>query len=167
MSLVSDSRETDRIIALVEPAVTALGLEVVRVSMTGVDHVILQIMVDRADGRPLDVDDCADASRTISSLLDIEDPIPGHYDLEVSSPGIDRPLTRAKDFERFSGFEARIELARAQDGRRRFRGRLLGLDKDEVRLRADGEDYVLPLGQIAKAKLVMTDELIEKLGQNI
>ena len=95
MSLVSDSREARRILDLVEPALMPLGLEVVRVLLTGAKHPVLQIMLDRSDGRPIDVDDCAEASRLISVLLDAEDPIPGSYDLEVSSPGIDRPLTRS------------------------------------------------------------------------
>ena len=165
MSLIADTRETDRIHALVEPVVAALDLEVVRVLIGGGEHPVLQIMLDRADGSAIDVEDCTLASRAISALLDVEDPIDGHYDLEVSSPGIDRPLTRPKDFERFAGFEARIELARAVDGRRRFRGKLMGLEAEQVRLQTDDQEVALPLAEIAKAKLVLTDELIARTGQ--
>jgi len=163
--LISDSRETQRILELIEPAVQPLGIEVVRILLTGSTHMTLQIMLDRIDGTNIHVDDCAKASRVISALLDVEDPIPGSYDLEVSSPGIDRPLTRPKDFERYSGFEARIELSQPVNGRRRYRGRLLGLAAEDVRLATDTDEVNLPLAAIAKAKLVLTDELVEKLGQ--
>ena len=94
----------------------------------------LQIMVERQDGAPVSVDDCAAASRLVSTVLDVEDPLSGPYVLEVSSPGIDRPLTRLGDFERFAGFEARVELRVPVAGRRRFRGRLRGVDRDRIRL---------------------------------
>ena len=106
------------------------------------------------------VDDCADISRSVSALLDVADPIPVAYMLEVSSPGIDRPLVRPEDYDRFAGFEARFELVRPLDGRKRFRGRLLGRAEDHVRVATDAGEALLPLADIARAKLVLTDDLI-------
>ncbi|MCG8691043.1 MAG: ribosome maturation factor RimP [Minwuiales bacterium] len=154
----------DRVADLIEPSLTALGYALVRVRFTGGDKAVLQVMAERIDDAQMDVEDCAQISRVLSALLDVEDPIPGAYTLEVSSPGIDRPLVKRGDFERFAGFEAKVELAAAQDGRRRFRGELLGVDDDRVRLRlkgAEGSVAALPLADIADAKLVLTDELIE------
>ena len=163
MSLVSDTVQTDRIVTIIEPSLAAMGFEVVRVLLRSGESLALQIMIDRADGDEITIDDCAAASRAVSALLDVEDPITDAYELEVSSPGIDRPLTRPKDFERFAGLEARIELRQAVDGRKRFRGRLLGLAGDAIRL--TGEDapdieFTLPLAGIARAKLVLNDELL-------
>jgi ribosome maturation factor RimP len=164
MSLVSDTVQTDTVLALIEPSVTDLGYEIVRVRFQSEGRPVLQIMIDRADGADVTVDDCTLVSRTVSVLLDVADPIAGAYELEVSSPGLDRPLTRAKDFQSFSGNEAKVELKTAIDGRRRFRGRLLGLDGDVVRLAAPPDaaetEFALPLEAIAKAKLVLTDELL-------
>lgn len=157
-----------RIERLIEPALVAMGYELVRVAMQGGEsRPTLQIMAERKDGVAMSVDDCADISRTISALLDVEDPIASAYTLEVSSPGIDRPLVKRADFERFAGFEARIETVQPVAGRKRFRGRLMGVAGEEVRLRepdkaAGAEDETLvPLAAIARAKLVLTDELIE------
>jgi ribosome maturation factor RimP len=146
---------------LLAPALEALGYAIVRIQFSGGRRPTLQIMAERQDGGAMSVDDCAQISRAASALLDVEDPISGAYDLEVSSPGIDRPLTRPGDFERFAGFEAKLETDRLIDGRRRFRGRLLGLaDGETVRVR-DGEvEYALPLDAVAKAKLVLTEDLI-------
>lgn len=159
-----------RIERLIEPALTAMGYELVRVAIHGGGQQTLQIMAERRDGVSMTVDDCADLSRTVSALLDVEDPIAGAYTLEVSSPGIDRPLVKRADFERFAGFEARIETVQPVAGRKRFRGRLMGVTGDDVRLRepvqapvqADGADDEIrvPLAAIARAKLVLTDELI-------
>lgn len=163
MNLVSDTVQTDRIVTIVEPSLAAMGYELVRVMLRGGDRPVLQVMIDRADGDEVTIDDCVDASRTMSALLDVEDPISDAYELEVSSPGIDRPLTRPKDFERFAGLEARIELKQAVEGRKRFRGRLLGLDGDIVRLvgeHAPDAELSLPLAGIVRAKLVLTDELL-------
>lgn len=164
LGLVSENPRTDAILAMIEPSLADLGYEVVRVHFGGGDRPVLQIMIERADGEEVNVDDCAAASRAVSLLLDVSDPISEAYHLEVSSPGIDRPLTRPKDFESFAGHEARVELKHAVEGRRRFHGRLLGLDGDNVRLAADAaegtDEIALPLGDIAKAKLVLTDELI-------
>lgn len=157
-----------RIERLIEPALTAMGYELVRVALQGGEsRPTLQIMAERNDGVAMSVDDCADISRALSALLDVEDPIASAYTLEVSSPGIDRPLVKRADFERFAGFEARIETVQPVAGRKRFRGRLMGVAGDDVRLRepaktADAEDETLvPLAAIARAKLVLTDELIE------
>src|SRR5258708_25130091 len=112
---------------LLAPVLEALGYGIVRVQLHSGRRATLQIMAERRDGAAMSVDDCAQISRAASALLDVEDPITGAYDLEVSSPGIDRPLTRLQDFERFAGFEAKLETDRLLDGRRRFRGRILGV----------------------------------------
>ena len=164
MSLVSDTAQTDTVLQLIEPSLTDLGYEVVRIRLHGDSRPVLQIMIDHTDGAVVTVEDCTLVSRTTSILLDVADLIAGAYELEVSSPGLDRPLTRAKDFQSFSGNEARVELKAALEGRRRFRGRLLGLDGDNVRmavpLDAVETEFALPLAAIAKAKLVLTDELL-------
>lgn len=150
-----------KITAIIEPSINALGFELVRVSMTGQDHNILQIMADRPDATgSINVEDCAQISRTVSALMDVEDPISGAYHLEVSSPGIDRPLTRAPHFEVWKGFEAKVELVMAINGRRRFSGLLDGIEDNAVALIVDGERVLLPLADVAKSKLVLTDELI-------
>ncbi|MFQ5347810.1 MAG: ribosome maturation factor RimP [Rhodothalassiaceae bacterium] len=148
-----------RVARVIAPTIATLGFELVRVTFGGAPRPRLQVMAERPDGT-MSIDDCARLSRELSTLLDIEDPIPGDYVLEVSSPGIDRPLTRRKDFERWAGHEARLELDEAVDGRRRFRGLLLGLVGDAVGLRVEGRDMSLPLAHIARAKLVMTDALL-------
>jgi len=151
---------TVRIEEIVGPSVAATGYEIVRVELGGDRDRVLQIMAERADGAAMTVEDCAEISRTVSALLDVEDPISGAYTLEVSSPGIDRPLVKARDFERFAGFEARIETAAPIEGRRRFTGLLEGLDGDLVRLRMANGVIEIPLAEIGKAKLVMTDALL-------
>jgi ribosome maturation factor RimP len=153
--------KTADIARLVEPTLKAMGYELVRVQFSGASHrPTLQIMAERQDRRPMAVEDCTEISRMISALLDVEDPVPGAYELEVSSPGIDRPLLRPSDFERFAGFEARLELRQPIEGRRRFRGRLAGLAEGCVRLVEPAGEYSLPIEEISKAKLVLTDELI-------
>jgi len=145
---------------MITPSLKDLGYELVRITMTGNEKKILQVMAERPDGT-MTIEGCTEVSRMVSALLDVEDPISGAYDLEVSSPGIDRPLTRLKDFERWAGFEAKVELDQAVDGKRRYRGKLLGL-KDETIL-VDGDDgtrFELPFSEIRKAKLILTDELI-------
>lgn len=121
----------------------------------------LQVMAERADGS-MNVEDCADLSRALSEFLDNEEVIADDYLLEVSSPGIDRPLTRLADFTRWSGHEAKIELAAALDGRKRFRGQLLGLDGSDVVIETGDSRLTLPFRAIAEAKLVLTDKLIEE-----
>ena len=149
-----------RIEQLVTPSLEAMGYALVRVKIMGGAQPVLQVMAERRDDAAMSVDDCAEISRVLSALLDVEDPIAGAYTLEVSSPGIDRPLVRLADYARFAGFEARIELTRALDGRRRFRGRLLGVEGEQVRLRQDGGDVDLPFVDIASAKLVLTEDLL-------
>ena len=149
-----------RIEALISPSLNEMGYDVVRVRLSGAVRPTLQVMAERSDGLAMSVDDCTIISRALSAVLDVEDPIKGHYNLEVSSPGIDRPLIRRKDFERFAGFEARIEMNRLIDGRKRFRGRLLGLVDDFVRVALEDGEVSLPLAEIDRAKLVMTDELL-------
>lgn len=150
-----------RIGAIIEATLIDMGYELVRVQLTGTQRQTLQIMAERTDEQNMTVEDCADISRAVSALLDIEDPIRGSYSLEVSSPGIDRPLTRAKDYVRYAGFEAKVEMSQLADGRKRFRGRLLGLGDDTVKLKMEtGDEVEIPLRDIARAKLVLTDELI-------
>jgi len=138
-----------------------MGYRVVRVLLMGGRRATLQVMAERIDGQPMSVEDCAEISRTVSALLDVNDPIAGAYDLEVSSPGLDRPLLRREDYARFAGFEAKIELNRPVEGRRRFRGKLLGLEGDVVRLLVDAVPLALPIADVARAKLVITDELLQ------
>ena len=145
---------------LVTPALEAMGFTVVRVKLTGRPVRTLQIMVELLDGSRVSVDECGAISRAVSALLDVEDLIEGAYNLEISSPGLDRPLIKAADFERFAGYVAKIETHRPRDGRKRFRGRLLGLANDEVRIEAEDGVAAIPLAEIAAAKLVLTDELI-------
>lgn len=152
---------TRRIEELIAPSLESLGYETVRTRLTGSQTKTLQVMIERSDREQLTVDDCANASTAISALLDVEDTISGHYTLEVSSPGIDRPLTRLDDFDRFSGFETKIEMQHPVDGRSRFRGSLLGVDGDNVLIVVNGDKASLPFPLIKSAKLVLTDELIE------
>ncbi len=151
---------TERIETVIAPAITAMGYEIVRVQMSGGRRQVLQVMAERRDGATMTVDDCADISRTISAVLDVEDPIAGAYTLEVSSPGIDRPLIRLKDFERYAGFEARVETRALVDGRRRFRGALKGVTEGRVRLETDAGLVELPYDNILRAKLVLNDALL-------
>jgi ribosome maturation factor RimP len=151
----------ERISAVVTPSLEAMGYELVRVLLQGRQSLTLQVMAERSDRRPMSVDDCADISRALSALLDVEDPIAGAYTLEVSSPGIDRPLTRPQDYERFAGFEAKVETLQPEEGRKRFRGKLLGLDEQRrARLIVETGEIAIPLANIKSAKLVLTDELI-------
>lgn len=154
-----------RIADLIRPTVEGMGYSLVRVQVLGQQRVRLQVMAERADGEPMQIDDCADVSRAISAVLDVEDPVSASYTLEVSSPGIDRPLVRLADFDRFAGFEARIELRQTLAGRRRYQGRLLGVSGDVVRLAAGGGTVELPFADIARAKLVLTDDLLASRGQ--
>lgn len=146
---------------LLEPSLTDLGYEIVRVLFGGDRRPRLQLMIERLDGAPLGVGDCETASRAAEALLDVEDPIAGGYVLEVSSAGVDRPLTRLKDFEDWAGFLAKVELTEALEGRRRFQGTLLGLADETLRLQDEkGAELALPLAAVSKAKLLLTDELL-------
>ena len=147
---------------IISPAVEAAGFRLVRLRLVAGKRKTLQVMAERPDGR-MNVDDCATLSRALSEFLEREDPIEGEYVLEVSSPGIDRPLTRITDFARWSGHEARIELkAPDPNGRKRFKGLLLGSSGNDVAIEIDGARLSLPFGAIAEAKLVLTDKLIEE-----
>ncbi len=141
-----------------------MGYDLVRLKLSGAkNRPTLQVMAERDDGSEMTVDDCADLSRAVSALLDVEDPIPDAYELEVSSPGIDRPLVRLADFDRFAGHVAKVELARPFEGRKRYRGRLLGNEGEVVRLALEDDAETvaeLPFADVTEAKLVLTDELI-------
>ena len=155
---------------LIEPSIEEAGFDLVRVEIMKGGGQTLQIMIERKDRVPVNVDDCADVSRLLSAILDVEDPLPGRYTLEVSSPGLDRPLVRLDDYVRFAGFEARIEMHRPFEGRRRYRGRLQGVEqgvdealvKDEasVKIECEGEVLAIPFTGIRRASLVVTDDLI-------
>ncbi len=163
MTLAGQMDLISRIETIIAPAAEAMGYELVRVRLGGGTRPVLQIMAERENGE-MSVEDCAHLSRTISALLDVEDPISGEYVLEVSSPGIDRPLTRAKDFARYTGHLTKLEVAAPVHGQRRFRGQLAGLTgeaQDRLRLKPEtGEIVEIPLSQITKAQLVLTDALI-------
>jgi len=150
---------TGRIAPIVAPTLEAMGFELVRVRLGSGKMPVLQIMAERPDGS-MSVDDCAEVSRAVSALLDVEDPIQAAYRLEISSPGIDRPLTRPKDFERWAGFEAKLETHMPVQGRKRFRGRLGGIRNGIVSLAAEEGGMELPFEDIAEARLVLTDDLI-------
>ena len=152
--------DTSKIEAMIAPSLEAMGYRVVRIAVTGGRRPTLQIMAERADDQAMRVEDCTEVSRMVSALLDVADPIAGAYLLEVSSPGIDRPLVRPEDFARFAGFEAKVELNAPVDGRKRFRGRLLGVEGDQLRLLVDALPVALPIAAVARAKLVLTDELL-------
>jgi len=150
-----------KLAAIVTPTIVDLGYELVRVAIMGRDRPTVQIMAERGDGAQMTVDDCETISRAIGAVLDVEDPIQGNWTLEVSSPGIDRPLTRVKDWNRFAGHQARVELDVPLDGRKRFGGIVLGADDETARLRLeDGAEVKLPLADIRRARLILTDELI-------
>ncbi|MDA8232042.1 MAG: ribosome maturation factor RimP [Magnetospirillum sp.] len=150
-----------RLEALVSPTLESMGYELVRVLFQGRQRPTLQIMAERTDGQPMTVEDCADISRSLSAVLDVEDPISTAYVLEVSSPGIDRPLTRAKDFTAWAGFEAKIEADQPIGGQKRFKGKLLGVDEDgRVGLASETGEARIPLDAVKSAKLVLTDDLI-------
>ncbi len=153
--------DTARIETLIAPSLEAMGYRLVRVAVTGGRRAqVLQVMAERIDDRPMSVENCTEVTHTVSALLDVADPIEHAYMLEVSSPGIDRPLVRREDYERFQGHEAKLELAAPIDGRRRFQGKLLGVEADRVRLNLGAEVVELPLAHIQRAKLVLTDELL-------
>ena len=138
-----------------------MGYRLVRVVITSGRRPTLQVMAERLDNQPMTVDACAEISHSVSALLDVADPIAGGYMLEISSPGIDRPLIRIEDYDRFGGFEAKIELSRPVDGRKRFRGRLLGTCDGHVRLATtEAGETELPFDAVVRAKLVITDDLI-------
>ena len=151
---------------MLEPVVDGMGYELVRVLTIGAKNPTLQVMIDRKDGKEVTVDDCAAVSRRLSDVLDEKDPIESQYSLEVSSPGIDRPLTKPEHFSRFSGYEAKIETSTVIEGRKRFKGRISGIDdKNNIAFEMDGTEYVIPFDEVAKAKILITDELLQKYAE--
>jgi ribosome maturation factor RimP len=159
-------RET-RVQTLIEPTVEDMGFEVVRVRVSGTVRPVLEVMAEPSDGSPMTVEGCASISRAISAVLDVEDPISSAYTLEVSSPGVDRPLTRPKDFDRFAGFDAKVELQQPVDGQRRYSGRLGGLDDQGHVIVGEGEAQVrVPLADVRRAKLIMTDALLAAFAED-
>ena len=165
--LITEPGRAARVAALAEPVLAALGYRLVRVRVSGPARCTVQVMAERPDGA-LAIEDCEAASRALSPVLDANDPIEGSYRLEISSPGIDRPLVRRSDFDRYAGHVARIEMLVAVDERRRFRGELLGTAGDSVRLRSedaaagDNPEVLLPIDDMMEARLVLTDALISQ-----
>lgn len=156
--------EDRSLLELLDPVADAAGYEIVRLRlMGGSAQRRLQIMAERPDGEMV-VEDCARLSRAVSEVMDAADPIAGEYLLEVSSPGIDRPLTRLKDFETYEGLEARIELDRMAEGRKRFKGVLAGIEDDNIAIDLEGEEHtaLVPFSWVVEAKLVMTDDLMKR-----
>ena len=150
-----------KLAAIIAPRLQSMGFELLRVAVLGRDRPTVQVMADRADGSLITIDDCEQISRYLGTVFDVEDPIPGAWNLEVSSAGIDRPLTRAKDWARFAGHLARVEMALPLNGRKRFSGIVLGADEQSGKLRLDdGSEVELPLRDVRRAKLVLTDALI-------
>lgn len=145
---------------LIAASLSALGFDIVRVQLSGERRAKLQIMAERLNGAGMTIEDCAEVSRAVAAILDVTDPIHQSYVLEVSSPGIDRPLTRLGDFERFAGFEAKVEMRMPIDGARRFRGRLKGVEGTSLLLDTDGGEIRLSFAELVKAKLVLTEDLI-------
>lgn len=156
-----------RIGATIAPTLEDMGFELVRVAVMGRERPTVQVMADRADGAQIAVADCEAISRAVGAVLDVEDPLPSAWTLEVSSAGIDRPLTRVKDWNRFAGHLARAEAVEPIDGRKRFSGIVLGADDEAARLRLDdGTEVMLPLHLLRRAKLVLTDALIAATAES-
>ena len=160
--LIAKSAIEKKLLELINPIITDMGFELVRLRLISTKDITLQIMAARPNGF-INVDECAELSTAISALLDVEDPIIDAYSLEVSSPGIDRPLTRIKDFEDFEGYEARLETVELIDGRKRFKGTLAGINGSEVLINVDEGTIGLEFEWLAEAKLVLTDELIKEM----
>ncbi|KAB6716558.1 MULTISPECIES: ribosome maturation factor RimP [Roseobacteraceae] len=165
--LIAKTAIDRRLAEIITPVIEGMGFELVRVRlMSSTKSKTLQIMAERPDGG-IEVDECAQISTAVSAILDVEDPIEDEYTLEVSSPGIDRPLTRLKDFTSFEGYEAKIETTEMIDGRRRFKGEIAGVEGDEVLLTIEENGETLTIGLnfdwLSDAKLVLTDELIREM----
>ena len=161
-SLIAKTAMDQRIAEIINPVIEDMGFELVRIRLMGGQTKTLQIMADKPNGG-IEVDDCAEISTAISAVMDVEDPITDAYSLEVSSPGIDRPLTRLKDFETFEGYEVKLETAEMIDGRRRFRGELAGVEGDEVLINVEEGTIGLELDWLSEAKLILTDDLIKEM----
>jgi len=163
--LIVEQGAAARVAAIAEPVIEGLGFRLVRVKVSGLSGCTVQIMAERPDGT-MTIDDCETISRALSPVLDVADPIDRAYRLEISSPGLDRPLVRRSDFERHAGSTIKVEMAIAVEGRRRFRGSLIGTEGEAARLHRDnaapGEpsEILLPIGDMAEAKVTLSDELI-------
>ncbi len=149
----------ETVIKTIEPALTDMGYELVRVTVQGKELQTLQIMAERTDRKEMGLEDCTKISRTASALLDVADPFPGKWVLEVSSPGIDRPLVKLSDYDRFQGEHAKIELDTELNGRRRFKGILRGVKGQDILLDFEGTELQLPFYQIQHAKLTLPEEI--------
>lgn len=164
--LIAKTSIDRRLADIIGPVIEGMGFELVRVRLMGGKTRILQIMADKADGG-IEVDECGEISTAVSAVLDVEDPIEDNYVLEVSSPGIDRPLTRLKDFEVWKGWEARVETSELIDGRRRFKGTLAGTESDEILIEIAEGDETLTIGLkfewLSDAKLILTEDLITEM----
>lgn len=160
--LIAKAAMDRRLAAIITPVIEDMGFELVRVRLMTGKGATLQVMADRPDGG-IEVDDCAQISTAIGAVLDVEDPIVEEYALEVSSPGIDRPLTRLKDFVTFEGYEAKLETDELIGGRRRFKGELAGVEGDEVLINIEEGTVGLKFDWLTDAKLVLTDELIKEM----
>ncbi len=160
--LVAKASMDRRITEIIAPVIEGMGFELVRVRLMAGKTRTLQIMAERPEGG-IEVDDCARISTAVSAILDVEDPIEDNYTLEVSSPGIDRPLTRLKDFDTWAGYEAKLETAEMIDGRRRFKGTLAGTEGSEVLIEIAEGTIGLQFDWLTEAKLVLTDELIRDM----
>jgi ribosome maturation factor RimP len=162
--LLGEQGVAARVATIAEPVIEGLGYRLVRVRVSGLSGCTVQIMAERLDGS-MTIDDCEAVSRALSPVLDVEDPISRAYRLEISSPGIDRPLVRRSDFDRFAGHVVKVEMAVPIDGRKRFRGVLLGVEGESARIRRDDAasetaDVLLPIEDMAEARLVLTDALV-------
>ncbi|MEM9668369.1 MAG: ribosome maturation factor RimP [Pseudomonadota bacterium] len=165
--MIAVSEQEKRVLTLIEPQATGLDMEIVRVRLTGGKRPSLQVMAEKAGGAATDVEDCASLSRAISAVLDVDDPISDAYTLEVSTPGIDRPLTRPGDFDRWTGHAVKIELARPLDGRRRFQGVISEETAGSVKILLDDEtELEATIDEMSKASLILTDELIDAAKQS-
>ena len=165
--LITEPGRAARVATLAEPVLATLGYRLVRIRISGFAGCTVQIMAERPDGTMM-IEDCEAASRALSPVLDVADPIEGSYRLEISSPGIDRPLVRRSDFDRYAGHVAQVEMQVPIDGRRRFRGKLIGTDGGCARLRRtdaptnENSEILLPIDDMMEAKLVLTDALISE-----
>lgn len=170
MRLMVESGVEAQVANIIEPEIEELGFRLVRVKLSGLNGLTLQIMAERPDGT-MSVGDCEKVSRAIAPVLDIEDPIANAYHLEMSSPGIDRPLVRKSDFEKWAGHMAKLETRQMVDGRKRYKGIILSVDGDDIIFRresvaeGESENFTLPAGEILEAKLILTDDLIREALQ--
>ena len=160
--LIAKSASEKKLLGIINPVISDMGFELVRLRLMSNKEITLQIMAARPNGY-INVDECAEISTAISAVLDVEDPILDAYNLEVSSPGVDRPLTRIKDFEEFEGYEVKIETVDLIDGRKRFRGTLAGINGSEILINLDEGTIGLEFDWLAEAKLVLTNDLITEM----